>query len=208
MIRLEHTDDQELLQLIQQDNCEAFDELYSRYWKRLYVTASNKTGCEEDAMDLVQDLFVEFWNKRASVSITASLASYLFSCLYYKTFHYFRTKGLQDKHIRNFQLFLQQSDEAAYDVDPVSPYEAELAYEQLQEIINQAIEEMPEKMRQVFQMTRSGERSVAEVADALNLSPQTVKNQAGNAMQRLRKAVSEHAIDLPLGMLIILLLNK
>jgi RNA polymerase sigma-70 factor (ECF subfamily) len=205
---LNHIADQELLLLIQQDNYGAFDELYSRYWKRLYVTASKKTGCKDDAMDLVQDLFIEFWNKRASITIISSLGSYLVSCLYYKTFHYFRTKGLQEKHIRNFQEFLQQSNQSAYDSDPVTLHEAELEYEHLQEIINQAIEEMPEKMRRVFQMTRTGELSVAEVATALHISPQTVKNQAGIAIQRLRKIVDEHAIELPISMLIILLLNK
>lgn len=208
MGKLKHTDDQLLLLIIQQEDDKAFDELYNRYWKKLYIIAYKKTGCKEDAMDLVQDLFIEFWNKRKSTTITSSLGTYLVSCLYYKIFHYFRIKGLQDKHIRNFQEFLQQSNQFEYSTNPVSLHETELEYELLQQIINQVIAEMPEKMREVFQMTRTGELSVAEVAAALNISPQTVKNQVGNAMQRLKKVVNEHAFELPVSMLIVLILNR
>jgi RNA polymerase sigma-70 factor (ECF subfamily) len=208
MEKLKHTDDQVLLLLIQEEDYMAFDELYNRYWKKLYMIACKKTGCKEDAMDLVQDLFIEFWNKRKSIAITSSLGTYLVSCLYHKTFHYFRAKGLQDKYVRNFQEFLQQSNQFEYSSSSVLLHETELEYELLQEMINQAIEEMPEKMREVFHMTRTGELSVAEVAAALSISPQTVKNQVGNAMKRLKKVVNEHAFELPVSMLIILLLNK
>ncbi|MFT2010532.1 RNA polymerase sigma factor [Pontibacter sp. 13R65] len=207
MGRLTQKEDQELFLLIKQTDYEAFDELYNRYWKSLFVTASKKTGCEDDAMDLVQDLFVEFWNKRESTEITSSLSSYLFSSLYYKIFHLFKVKGLQEKHIRNFIEFMPQADQA-FSADPASVHETEEQYEQLQQIINQAIEEMPDKMRQVFQMTRSGDMSIAEVARCLNISPQTVKNQAGSAIQRLRKVVKEHAVELPFQTLILLLLNS
>lgn len=206
--RLKHTDDNELLLLIQQDDFEAFDELYNRYWKKLYAIASKKTGCQEDSMDLVQELFIEFWNKRKRIAITSSLGTYLVSSLYYKTFHYFRVKGLQEKHLRNFQAFLQQNNQFEFSTLPVMPLETEMEYEQLQQIIDQAIEGMPERMRAVFQMSRTGESSVTEVAEALNISPQTVKNQMGNAMQRLKKVVNEHALDVSNGVIIILLLNK
>ncbi|WP_205503782.1 RNA polymerase sigma factor [Rufibacter psychrotolerans] len=208
MGRLAQIDEQTLLQQIRRGDDEAFDELYNRYWKKLYAAAIKKVGCKEDAMDLVQDLFVEFWNKRDKVLITSSLSTYLISSLYYKAFHHFRSKGVQDKHIRIFQEFTQQSTQQEYAPGSVSQHEFEVEFEQLQVIINQAIQEMPEKMRNVFQMMRSGERSVAEVAVALNISPQTVKNQTGTAMQRLRKAVQEHAYELPVSMLLILVFNK
>jgi hypothetical protein len=79
-------------------------------------------------LNRVQDLFIEFWNKRVSIGITSSLGSYFVSSLYYKSFYYLRIKVLQDKHIRDFQEFLQQSDQGEYDAVSVLLHEAEVVY--------------------------------------------------------------------------------
>ncbi len=198
-------EDQKLLSLIRASDYDAFDELYNRYWKKMCIIASQKTGCKEDAMDMVQELFIEFWNKREKLVITSTLSNYLISSLYYKIFHHYREKGLQEKHVRHFQEFQMQALQSP--ADPVSLKEAELQYEQLRKIIEQTIEEMPEKMRQVFQMSRSGKLSVADIAATLEVSPQTVKNQTSNAMKRLREAAREHSVELPYYVWIILLID-
>lgn len=208
MENLQNIDDQELFLLIQQDDYKAYEELYNRYWKRLYVTAVKKTGCNEDAMDLVQELFIEFWEKRARTIITISFSAYLISSLYYKIFHYFRHKGIAQRHIRNFLEFSELNSETMFQLDSISQQETVQEFEHLQRIIDQAIEDMPERMRQVFQMTRTGDHSVSEIAEALNISSQTVKNHTGNAMQRLRKVVQKQVLEMPAGMLLILLINK
>jgi RNA polymerase sigma-70 factor (family 1) len=205
MVRLKHCDDEELLSLIRKCNYNAFDEVYNRYWRKLFRIAFKKTGCKDDAMDLVQDLFIELWRRKDRLNITSSLNTYLISCLYYKVFYHFKIKGLQEKHIQTFHDFLHQGKAA--DSEPVSAYQKELEYEQIQELINQTIEEMPDKMRRVFQMTRTGDHSVSEVAAALNISPQTVKNQTFIAKTRLRKVINEQYAEIPLSMLIVLLIN-
>ncbi|WPR77029.1 RNA polymerase sigma-70 factor [Algoriphagus sp. NG3] len=204
MSNLKLTDDQGLLLLIRQNNYGAFDELYRRYWKSLYLTASKKIGCKDDAMDLVQDLFVELWNTRTTIEIHSSLSSYLYSSLYYKTFRYFRIKGLKDKHIQNFMEFLKGELTYEHKLGDSSPIEKEQEYRLLQEIINQAIEDMPCKMREIFIMAKKENHSVNEVAEAFNLSPQTVKNQVGNAMKRLKKVAHSLPVEFPTGHLLIL----
>ncbi|MNL34137.1 RNA polymerase sigma factor [compost metagenome] len=68
--------------------------------------------------------------------------------------------------------------------------EMDLQYEAVMGVINKTIEAMPSKMKQVFLMSRSNEYSISEIAEKLNLSPKTVKNQINIALNRIRSATS------------------
>jgi RNA polymerase sigma-70 factor (family 1) len=185
---VEQCNDKQLIELIRKSDYHAFDELHRRFWKPLYIHAVKKTGSKEDAFDLVQDLFTDLWDKREKIpEIEAPLKYYLRSTVVFKIATYFRSKGFNERHFRDFEEFLkQQSFTTEHNLSQLR--DDNLEFDALMEVVNNTIEEMPEKMRRIFLLSRSGQYSIAEIAESLQLSSQTVKNQTNNAMQRLRNS--------------------
>lgn len=192
---MEHIGEQDLLQLIRNSDYTAFEELHRRYYKSLFALAAKKIGDQDEAYDLLQDMFIELWDKRATFSINNPLTNYLKNRLWFKLSGYFRTKGFREKHFKNFADFLQQQLDTSPYLDEMEIREMDLQYEAVMEVINQTIAEMPDKMREVFILSRSNEYSIAEIAEKLNISPKTVKNQINSALNRIRQATSDPSIS-------------
>lgn len=186
---MESLSEYELFELIQASSYPAFNELYKRSWKLLFSIAHRKTGSREDAFDLVQNVFMEFYDKREKLVINIPVKDYLRKSLLFKLSNYFRTQGFQEKHYRNFEIFMQDGGAAAGNLSDLDLTDAEQDYQDMVDLIYQTIDEMPERMRQIFITSRTGNYSIAEMAEKFNLSPQTVKNQISNAFVKIRRSV-------------------
>jgi len=181
--------DKFLIDQITASNYEAFSELYNRYWKQLYKIALTKLGTEEDALDIIQELFIDFWQRRAVLKIEKSVETYLISSLFYKVFMHFRKKGLEEKQLKNYTYYLDQLEAGI--VPAGFDDHDEVAYAELIELVAGTIEQMPEKMREVFNLKHTQSLTITEISEMLGISTQTVKNQLSNAMLKLRKAANQ-----------------
>ncbi len=187
--------DQELFLLMQGSSYPAFEELYDRLFQPLFKLALKKTGDADDAADLVQEVFMEFWDKREKTVIQIPVKNYLRTSLTYKMSNYFRTRGFQEKHFKNFERFIQHDVNKETFLDMLDLKQTESNYEEMMEIIYRTIDEMPEKMKQIFQMSRSEKYTINDIAEELNLSPQTVKNQISKAFGRIRQASADKSVS-------------
>lgn len=187
--------DIQLIERVQASDADAFDQLYHRYWKMLFMLAWKKTGNKEDAADLIQELFIEIWNKRTAFKVDRSLQTYLVSCVYFKVFNYFRAKGIKEKHVRQFEDYLERSGAGAVPIAAMLE-EVEAEYGRMQEIIEQTVDLMPEKMQRVFRMSLYQRQSISEIATNLDISPHTVKAHLQAAMGQLRKVGEEHSAEM------------
>lgn len=198
--------DQALFAYIQVSNYEAFNELYKRSWKALYTLAHRKTGSKEDAFDLVQNVFMDFYDKRAQLIINIPVQDYLRKSLMFKLSAYFRARGFQDKHYRSLQLFME-NDVANQNLSAEELFGAEQDYQELIELIYKTINEMPEKMREIFMTSRTGNYSINQMAEKFGLSPQTVKNQISKAYSKLRQSTAQHHVTgVQIGLIIWLMI--
>lgn len=189
---MKELDDTALLELIRQSSYPAFNEFYHRNWKYIYSIAYRKTGSKDDAFDLTQTVFMEFYDRREELVINIPLKNYLRTAIIYKLSNFFRTKGFREKQYQNFLQFLSVADTVDTLTGPQELHEAEMKFEEMVELVYQTIEGMPEKMKEIFLLSRSEEYSIIEIAEKLNISPQTVKNQVSNALNRLRTAAAGH----------------
>ena len=175
-----------LIRKIQLGDVTAFEKLFNHYWEELFISAYDRTGNREDAEDIVQDVFMGIWAQRGRLEIATSIRAYLRTMLKYTII---RRASRADLHARVVDHLLGRM-QVMEDTILNSIHAGEL-----NKTISEVISTFPENMQRVF-LLRSNDYSVAEIADALLLSPQTVKNYNSEALQRLRKVISKRHPDI------------
>ena len=169
--------DAELLELLKEDDFNAFDVLFNRYWKALYIAAKARLDDEEAAKDLVQNLLIEVWQKRAELQVNTSLEQFLFGAVKRKVLHHFRSENIRQSAMENA---LARMGDLIHSEDDLS------SYFDLEKIVSEEVEEMPVNMKRAF-LLRSDSYSVREIAESLNLAEQTVSNNITEALKRLKR---------------------
>jgi RNA polymerase sigma-70 factor, ECF subfamily len=172
-----------LTALLAADDAHAFENLFRTYYTELGRFAMKYLRDKETAEELVQDLFVDLWEKRHTLNITGSVKSYLYTATKNRSLNYLKSKLAQLQ-----QLGDDSSELAAHHSNTESLYDQN----ELEQIIANGIEALPEKCRIIFQLSRHAGLSYAEIAQELNLSPKTVENQMGTALKKLRSYLEVH----------------
>jgi RNA polymerase sigma-70 factor (ECF subfamily) len=173
------------------------EQLYSRYWKMLYMVALKKTGDSADSEDLVQELFIDIWKNKETWEIATNLRSYLISCLYLKVFTYFRKKGARQKHLDDFSKFTDKEEVPIHNgSSPLIAALSESEFRQLQEVLTEAVNIMPDQMQKVFVLRYQRQSSISGIAEELNISPLTVKKHLSEGLRRLRQSARDHSTEL------------
>lgn len=190
---MELNGEQQLLERIRASDHEAFEQMHEAYYGDLFVLAMKKLGDRDEAYDLLQEMFTELWEKREALFVSNPLYNYLKNRLWFKLSGHYRAHGFRDKHLAAFAAHL--SLHPVPQADPVESRELEDQYLVLMQRIDRAVEDMPEKMREVFNLSRSGDHAISDIASILNISPKTVSNQINMAVKRIRQVLS----DVPLS---------
>ncbi|MDR3711388.1 MAG: RNA polymerase sigma-70 factor [Puia sp.] len=169
-----HTDN-ELLALLSQDDRNAFESLYKRYWPTLYDTAHQRLKNNQQAEDIVQDIFIDLWNRRARLTI-ANLAAYLHTAVRFRVFNYVHRDLAAESFYEPFETM------ATY----YTGADGQLLEKEMMRLVRAYAETLPEKRRKIFLMHLTGNLSTREIAEQLRVSQKTVQNQLGNALHGLR----------------------
>lgn len=173
--------EQELLTAV--DEQSAFRILYDRYWQRLYEKALGRLGNDEDAQDVVQEIFISLWRNRQKVQVDGTLAPYLFTALKYSIIKRIHRKS---QHAAPYPLTLDQLGSVE-----LSPNEI-LQFKELQDIIEREVSELPERMQQIYRLSRTDYLTTLQIAETLGLSEQTVKNTLSTAVARLKDRLGRY----------------
>lgn len=169
--------DGELFNLLKLDDRKAFAEIYERYKGPLYIHAFNKLRDKEEVRDVIQQLFSVLWIKRNEITLTANLSGYLYTAVRNRIFKVIAHKSVQSNYIVSIQQSIA-STEAITDYT--------VRENQLKQIIDKEIQLLPEKMREVFLLSRKSYFSHKEISEKLGISEQTVSKQVTNALKILR----------------------
>lgn len=185
--------DQQVFFKIQSGQIPAFEMLFKAYYQPLCRYAGGYIQDPDGAEEIVQAVFIGFWEKRKSIHIETSFKSYLYRAV--------RNSCLNElKHEKVKQSYLE--GELVKDQAHSEPADHLTIQEELDAKIRSAIQKLPEQCRLIFTMSRFEELKYQEIADQLNLSVKTVENQMGKALRIMRVQLKEY---LPL---LALLMNK
>lgn len=165
--------DENLLSLIQNNQDEAFQFLFKKYYSRLLAYAIRFVKEKEIAEDIIQEVFMSFWEKRQLLK-SISLSSLLFCMVRNASINYLKQKVLVDKfpieYIENID-----GEEKLYSLDFALSADEETLYEELRKRIQEALSILPERSREIFLLSRFKGLKNKEIASKLEISTTAVE---------------------------------
>jgi len=169
--------DEQLMQSITDKDPAAFNEVYDKLYRRLFLFAKSLISDTEEARDIVAESFIKLWAQQKQFSNMAHLQVYFYTVIKNACIDYLRKDKLRTK----IEHQLSQAGTIQENVIERKFQEAELV-----QLLYERINQLPERMQQVFKLTYLDGYSRSEIAQMLNLSENTVRNTNAAAMKALR----------------------
>jgi len=171
-----------LLNRLSRGDEEAFSELYEQYKSVSYAFVFSLVKDSSVSKDIVHDVFVKLWVKRDTLQRVVSFNAYLFQMLKNAVFDYFEVLRINRRYVTEM---VKTSDEFS-DITNSS-----VDFNELQLLVFETVSKMPERRRQVFQMSRYQNIENKEISLRLGIDIRTVENHISAALAEIRLAVQE-----------------
>lgn len=159
-----------------------YETLFHSYYADLCKLSFNIIKDKDKAEDVVQEVYVQLWQRRQSVEFSYSIKSYLFKSVYNKSITEYH------KIIKRPTIDIHEHTDA---VQTSANSEQEVQLNDIKTALHQAIGTMTDGCRTIFLMSREESLSYKEIADVLGISVKTVENQMGKALKHLRENLKE-----------------
>lgn len=173
--------DAELATLLNTGDELAYTAIYNRYKGVLYHHAYHRLRNVEEVNDIIQELFATLWNKRETLIFKSNLSNYLYTSVRNRIIDYIAHQKVASDYVSGFQCFIDNS---------VATTDHLVREKELARIIEEEVNSLPQKMREVFELSRKHHHSHREIAGQLTLSEKTVKKHVNNALKILRVKLS------------------
>jgi len=155
------------MQEIKADNMFAFDILYKKYSKRLYLFGYSILKSQEETENLIQDVFLNLWEKRNDVERDASVKYYLFSIAYNSAITLIRKKTRESEFINYLKSLPEINEE---------PTNLKIEFNDLTNKLEEIIQELPQRQKQVYLLHRVKGLKYSEIGEQLKISTKLYRN--------------------------------
>lgn len=172
--------DIEIVRDIKKGDVAAFQELYSRYADIIYRNILARVNSSFDADDIFQDFFIQVWEKRDSFQVESSVKGYLLVWLRNHILNSIKQEQIRDKYQE--KCVSNEEDDYTW---------VKIVARDLDENIRRIVAGFPPRLQCVYMLRQEQNLSIKEIAEKLSVSEQTVKNQLGDIMRRLRNEVNQ-----------------
>jgi len=172
------------MQLIEnfiQGDRSSFTILYKKYWYKLYLIANRRLNDKAASEELIQEIFVQLWERREALQIT-SLENYLVRAVRYSVIDYVRKEIVKNNYIHHYRDFVEQ--EASQTDDTVAANDLAASMEA-------GLKTLPEKSQEVFRLSRIENWPVTRIATHLQLSEKGVEYHITKSLKMLRTYLKE-----------------
>lgn len=169
--------DQELSSLLKQGDHAAFTEIYHRYWRKIFVVAHKRLGGQEEAEEIVQELFLNLWRKRESFQLTTGFQNYFAIALKFEILDVMRKWANVLKYENELSLTYTEADESML-------RNADL--QELKQKIQLTINALPEKCQLVFRLKHEQGYTQKQIAEEMDISEKTVEAHLAKARKKLK----------------------
>lgn len=172
----------ELMKRIKSNDSQAFEELFNNLWEPLYKRAQAILLDEDIAKDIVQEVWVDFWQRRHDI-VNDNIEAYLMQSTRFSVYKELKRNPLKSDHLAYLETVECQSSS-----DDV------VIFNQTQQMIHHSVDQLPNRCKEIFKMSREEQLSNAEIASQLNISKRTVETQISFAIKNLKMRLSSFMV--------------
>ncbi len=183
-------DDIKLFKRVKDNDFIAFETLFKKYYKNLCVFAEHYVGEPEMAKEIVSDFFLKFWENRKNIQITSSVKNYYFASIHNQSLKYL-------EHLKVLKKYKEYAENRLRQIHFMNSISGDYPLANLisQEIVGEieaAINNLPDKCKEIFKLSRFENLSYEEISARLNISINTVRKQMSRALEKLRISLSKY----------------
>jgi RNA polymerase sigma-70 factor (ECF subfamily) len=178
-----------------------FKDIFKMYFKPLFHLSAYYLGNEEESKEVVQDAFIKLWEARSSLHSNSNLGNFLFTLVKNECLNILKRRQVLVKHHEKIRLMELEYQYKSLEKIP----DDFIVFNELKEKVDQAIKDLPEPCRIVFEMSRNEELKNREIAGKLGVTQKTVEAHLTKALKLLRKDLKDY---LPLVAAIIEILQS
>jgi RNA polymerase sigma-70 factor (ECF subfamily) len=175
--------DEKLMQEIKADNMLAFDILYKKYSKRIYRFGYSILKSQEDTENLIQDVFLNLWEKRQNVKRDASVKFYLFTIAYNSAITLIRKKSKESEFISYLKSLPELNQE---------PTSLKTEFNELTNKLEEIIQKLPQRQKQIYLLHKVKGLKYSEIAEQLKISANTIENHMSRALKTIRAKLESY----------------
>lgn len=158
-----------------------FETIFKSHYQRLHRYAITILKDADDAEELVQDTFADLWEKKETIPEVQSMAAYLCRAVHNRCLNHLKHEKVKNKYERY----------ALHTGTEVDNYAAPNKTHQMEHRLRQALEQLPEQCRTVFQLSRFEDLKYREIAAYMGLSVKTVEHHMGKALKIMRVSLAD-----------------
>ena len=173
---MEFQDEQIALLLSKKDEA-AFEQVFKMHYKNLHAYAFTMLKDEDEAEEMVQQVFFKLWERSEHLSFSGSIAAYLYRAVHNESLNFIKHQKVKAGHQLHVAYSMKNKSEQA---------QSKMIRKELENKFREALNELPEQCRTVFQLSRFEDMKYKEIADKLDISVKTVENHMGKALKLLR----------------------
>jgi RNA polymerase sigma-70 factor (family 1) len=189
-------EEKELLKNLSNGSTLAFEKLYLKYSARIYGNIIKLVKATDVADDILQDVFVKIWEKRASIDPEKSFKTYLFVCSRHMVIDFFRKVSLEQLA----ENFLSENGSELY-----SHVEEDTVFRETGKALDKIIDQLPEKRKMIYKLCKVEGLSYKAVSEQLNISISTVHDHVVKAGRFVKKELMVHEGNTLTGLIFLLL---
>lgn len=170
------------IQGLKQGDKKVFEEIFNTWYEPLCRYCIQRMGNQEEAEEIVQEIFVKLWIKRNDIHINTSLKSYLYRMALNAIINqqeHLKVRLSHQEHVKS------ESRNTMSDLSLIGTKEIE-------SLAALAISNMPKKRRMVYEFSRTKGLTYAEIAEEMNISVKTVEAHLSAALQNLRQYLKDY----------------
>ena len=174
------TNERDLQERIRAGDESAFDAVFRAHYPRLVRMAESIVGERAPAEEIAQEVMLELWRRRESLQVEQSFGAYLIRS----------TRNRALNHVRHERVVAREVAAATLEARESPGTDAEILGVELEQVVREAIAALPERCREVFELSRVQGMRYVEIASVLEISVKTVEKRMGQALSELRERLA------------------
>jgi RNA polymerase sigma-70 factor (ECF subfamily) len=174
--------DHSITNLLAKRDESAFEQVFKTHFKNLHAYAMTLLKDEDEAEEIVQQVFFKLWDRAENLTVSGSVAAYLYRAVHNESLNYLKHLKVRSEHQLHVAHSMKNRTEHSA---------GKMITKELEKKFQAALNELPEQCRTIFQLSRFEEMKYREIADKLDISVKTVENQMGKALKQLRVKLVE-----------------